>query len=702
MQNATDPKKQQIQARLTPEADAQSLIEKLYTLPRPAYLFEIDRKSDIVAFMDEQYDDWRSRSCKAAERFANMTLEDAKQPRAMASIATVGRAWWATDDPNYGSVFERLYRKTKTGDLFNWDSFAGAQGAVELPAHLMLLDCDGYSTDGRIAFLDHLFAVTESAWDEHTSQWSPLMLGPEGHNWYLHGIEAVPYVGQLFPELKRADFFLKTGWSVLEEHLRGNYHRDGGSRETTPGYHLGSMIHLWCLYWLAQRNNLPVSAQFEQRLLRATHFMIHLMTPTGAAPSFGDTGTKTPPFVTLMATAAAVSGDPLCKWAAERARQCDSSDTSKTAGQIPESAFWHVGLAGAERYTQAKAQPPQTRSVCLPDTGFTVMRESWDKNAAYMAINTAARGPIVTSHGHNDIFSFDLCASGTRFLGQLTIAPYGTSLGRDYDQATRAHNCLNVRGEEQIPIENEWRWNGCVLPRICRWDVHESLEFFHGVHEGFYRPKRQILHERKVVFIKQDQKDGADTMPGYWVIFDRVVSDTEETYDVWFHGCVPGSQEADSLLFHGADDVNLTISPPAGDELELSRDDSPEFHALCDEAKIDPTTNPAFAYSTTAMSCCFVWVLMPLQPGEQRPIVERLPVTMNGESAPVHDATAVRIQHRGLTDELCINHKNYDADLVAGDECHGWGQLILRRTASGKELKRVVRTANDCTDQLLP
>lgn len=689
-----DAKKKRLHDRLGEAAQSQGGVEALINTPRPGFGVEVERKNEVLAFLDQHYTNWRQRAVADAQPFMKMTEDDAKKPFALVHVQTLGRAWWATNDPAYGQAFEQLYLTTDTGDLFNWAHFAGAQGLRELPAHLMLMDCPGYSSQGRIAFLDHLFALCDIAWDRYASRWNQLTLGTQGHNWHLYGIETLPYVGTLFPELKRAEFYRRTSWSVIEEHLRGNYHRDGGSRETCPGYHRGSMLKLWQLYGFAKRHDIALGADFQKLLLRATHFLINILSPEGCLPSFGDMGS--PSMVDMTAIATANSGDPLCKWATEFARHQSEVDTPAAAGQIPEIAFWQVGLAGAQAYAKVQSQAPQKRSICLPDTGLAVLRDSWQQGASSMAISAAARGPIVTSHGHNDIFTFELSAMGTRFMGQPGFAPYGESDGRGYDIATRGHNCVTIQGREQLPIVNEWRWDGCVLPRIRRWDLDQDIEIFYAAHEGFCRANQSTIHERKIIFIKS-KADAADQLtPGYWVVFDRLESHTTQTYEAWFHGCVEAESDGHNVIYTAADMNRLALVPPCDDKLQLRLDNDPAYEDYAKSAGFDLATHPVHVYDAAHDSHCFIWVLMPLASDEELPKVKRLPVRLNDIEMPSHIASAVRVTHRGLVDTLCLNHQYYDAQLVCDGGIDAWGQTVFQRaTADGEVHSKVVRRTKD-------
>ena len=640
--------------------------------PRPRFRFETARKREILAFLDAHYPRWRSDAVAAADRVAALTLAQAQEPRALTGVAELGKAWWATDNPAYGEAFARFYTQVPTGEMFNWGSFNGAQGAIELSPFFLLLDCPSFSPEGRIAVLDHLHAIADDAWDLRTSRWKQLGLGPEGHNWYLHGTQMLPFIGLLFPEFKRAPFFIRTGASIFEEHLRGHYRADGGARETTLGYQCGSMLGLWDFYLVAQRNGYPLSTGFADRLLAATRFLLDLMTPQGALPSFGDTQATPGHLTVLAATAAALTGDGVCKGFAERCRTHLADNAGETPGALPSGAFWRVGLAGAATYAETRARDPKLTSVLMGDTGYAALRSGDGPEAHYLAIAAADRGPIVTSHGHNDVFALDVHALGTRFIGEMGCAPYGDSPGRQYDQKTEAHSTLAIDGMEQATIANEWRWRSQVIPAVRRWISTDTHDFFHGVHEGYYRyPEHQTLHARKILFVKSE--------PCYWLVFDWIDSNVENNLSAYFHGCVPGRLNGTTLLLGAANGPQLAVFPPAGDAVRAEPVTNDGLSAYVEEKKLAPESYPCFAYRKRTTCDCLVWALVPLAHDQQAPVMTRLPATLNGAPVAPYTVTAIQLAFEGHTDTVCLSHTEYDAELACGAAAT-WGIFAFNRT----------------------
>jgi len=661
---------------------AVDLLAHLSAPPRARFRFEYEQKARMLDFLREHYAAWQEFDTTRADNIAARSIAEAQGDRALHDIPELGKAWLATGDARYGAAFQRFYLETATGEMFNWGSFNGTQGAIELDAYFLLLDCHEFSTDGRIAFLDHLLSINEDAWETHTSRWRQTVLGPEGHNWYLHGMHSLPFIGLLFPEFARASFLLRSSWSMVEDHLRGHYKVDGGARETCIGYQAGSVLNLWDLYLIAHRNGYPISTGFTDRLLTATKFLLRLMSPSAGLPSFGDGGHTPGSMTQLAAVATAMSGDRECKWYAEYGRRQLPTPPTESPGIIPETAFWAVGLEGARTYAETRARDPQQVSVLMGATGYAAMRNHDDAQALYLAVAAADRGPIVTSHGHNDIFALDLSAYGTRFLGEMGCVEYGDSAEREYDESTAAHNCLTIDGQEQVPLHGEWRWDGHAIPSVRRWISEETHDFFHGVHEGFYRFQRQeTLHARKVCFLKENAQDGAN----YWVVFDWLESEVAHNYRAYFHGCVPGRLEGHSILLGAAGQAQLAILPPENDALEVVRVQEEGLTAYQQAKAISAEDYPCFAYSRHAADDCLPWVLAPLRAGAPAPRVRRLPLLLNSKEAMPHDAVALEIAFPTHTDLLCLSHKDFDAEMACGEHVSR-GFLAFRRVNKAGEL----------------
>lgn len=655
------------------ERSVETLMAHLGRQPRPSYNVELTRKADILAFLSEHYPRWRAFDTAEADRLVD---DLPKNPKAARGVGELGIAWWATGDPRYGAAFDRLFRENDTGSVMADWHFRALAASSDLRAYLLLQDCPGLTLEGRIAFFDHLLAMCNGAFDEVLMGYNHRLLGTNGHNYWVNSSIALPEVGMLFPEFARSPFFLRTGDSVMEEHLRNNYKADGGSRETAFAYQGYEMLLLWTLLMLQERNGAPVSPLFRERIDLCTRFILRLMTPQGGLPKFGDMSHLPGELTQLAAVATAATGDGAFKWYAEYARRFLPRAEGETPGALPYVAFWQCGLAGAEIYERTAITAGDGASVLMAPTGLAVLRDGAAPDASFLAIIAAERGPIVTSHGHSDVFSLDVWAAGDRFIGEPSCKQYGYSEGRKYELSTASKSTVVVNGRSQVGMPAPWRFDGLVLPTVVRWIRAATHDFFHGAHEAYYRHKvNETLHERKIFFLKSTPEQPA---PGYWVVLDYLESGQENDYVISFQGLHPGEISGLTGLMRAPSGTGFAIVPPEGDSLTVEIDHSPARQAFQREYGFVPEQYPCFAYRRRAADACLAWVLVPLASGRSVPAVRRLPVRLDNLDLPHMAAVALEINFGEYRDLLCISHKEFDCQLTFAGESY-WGLLAFRR-----------------------
>jgi hypothetical protein len=198
-------------------------------------------------------------------------------------------------------------------------------------------------------------------------------------------------------------------------------------------------------------------------------------------------------------------------------------------------------------------------------------------------------------------------------------------------------------------------------------------DFFHGVHEGYYRwPEHRTLHARKIVFLKQP--------PCYWVVLDWLLSDVENRAAAYFHACVEGRIQGDSIRLGAENRPNLAIIPPAETGLVPEPVAHPGLEAYRASKHVAERDYPCFAFRKQVASDCLAWVLVPLAPGRTPPRVARLSLKLNGQPAEPHQALALQVAFPDQVDTLLVSHTEFDAELHAGDLVV-WGIAGFQRAA---------------------
>jgi len=130
----------------------------------------------------------------------------------------------------------------------------------------------------------------------------------------------------------------------------------------------------------------------------------------------------------------------------------------------------------------------------LPDSGYFGFR---DGEGNYLVCDAGRLGPdYIPAHGHGDIFSFELSLRGRRVVVDSGVSGYEPGPERDYDRSTRAHNTVEIEGEDQAEFWGAFRVARRGRPRDveCRFSDGEfSLE---GRHDGYRRLPGTPVHHR--------------------------------------------------------------------------------------------------------------------------------------------------------------------------------------------------------------
>ena len=291
------------------------------------------------------------------------------------------------------------------------------------------------------------------------------------------------------------------------------------------------------------------------------HYFLHLLSPDGVVPDFGDANWRSnwPQFMTFFEAAAKAYADPELKWAANRILQaCMNWQGQPSVG---------LGCIFLDCYLWAddRIQPRQPSSLSqevMEDVQGKkiVFRNGWDPLSSYMLLNYRDEGdggrlfreylrdsiPVEEekmTHGHADENSIPMLMSGGSLLlhdagyrDYMPSGPFG-AYRQDY-----FHNRLCVRQEKLFmgQKDGESRYK---LGKIGAVAGQKILDFFHNA--GSYRQVRT----QKIDFLSFADFDYSrtriiDALAGYeadriitfiknpemYVVFDVLKSHTESYF----------------------------------------------------------------------------------------------------------------------------------------------------------------------------
>ncbi|HOF90149.1 MAG TPA: heparinase II/III family protein, partial [Armatimonadota bacterium] len=318
-------------------------------------------------------------------------------------------------------------------------------------------------------------------WDG-AKRWDEVMLGTQGHNWYVAQYGATWKAAFLFPE-----FTGFTRWHALfphyfEREMRLLLFPDGFTHEVSVNYHSGTMdLFLDCAR-IAELNGLRLSDAFMDKLYKGYEVEWKLMCPDGGMPPFGDCWSRGPYFLDRARSVAALLGIPEAKWLAETFAPADRSPFGPML--IETLHYPSVGEDLAPSYQAVAARPPATADTTLPDSGYYVMRENWTRESDYAAIEAAAKGNLITSHGHGAIFDLLLYAKGRQITAGNGKGPDGVDdPERSWRHQTLSHTVAVVDAAHHLPLRSVYRFAGVVLPTVDEWISADEYAYFSGVHE---------------------------------------------------------------------------------------------------------------------------------------------------------------------------------------------------------------------------
>lgn len=130
----------------------------------------------------------------------------------------------------------------------------------------------------------------------------------------------------------------------------------------------------------------------------------------------------------------------------------------------------------------------------LPDAGYYGYR---DNDGTYIICDAAHIGPdYIPGHAHADIFSFELSLKGHRVIVDSGVYDYEVSEMRKYCRSTKAHNTIEIDGQDQCEMWAAFRVARRGRPSILDWKTFRDGFQLRAWHDGYKRLKGSPIHFR--------------------------------------------------------------------------------------------------------------------------------------------------------------------------------------------------------------
>jgi uncharacterized heparinase superfamily protein len=596
---------------------------------------------------------------------------------------TLGKAYWYTSEIQYVEKFIELLHDWIQANPAgvgwpNWDSVL--EVAVRLNtwiwAYFIFCQADVLQPQEHIVLLQGILT--------HARYLAARIEHHAANNHLLLEAKALAFCGLLFPEFRGAKVWQETGLRILWRQVERQVCPDGVHGERSPQYHRRILSDLIEMLVLLENNELPVPEDILHRSERMLDFDVHITKPDGTIPLFSDSS-----LLELQARFLNQGGVQ-----ASDARATLLERVVPDGDQLDEDMAWllgsrwsgrkaqtpHTGVHNAQQSSRGQAsaaRQPSPRddarsnaralvSRAFPQGGYFVMRGGTGQSGMYLAFDCGPFGykpcPV---HGHADALHFDMYAYGRSLL--TDCGTYSYHMGdrwRNYFRGTRAHNTIVVDGQDQSRLLGSMNVYRMAHATLHRWISNAHFDFVHGSHDGYSHLAKPVIHHRKILFIKPENRPLH--RPPYWIVLDLLTGrQAPHKLEQYYH-LMPW---AHTILNHESKTVHveqdgvpvLTIAPlhtPAlcADILCGATDPIQGWVSFFSGEKV---VAPVLRYSMDVpVPTCLVTVLYP-HPAGSAPVLRVLALavsTRDGDPLDATNASALRIETAEHVDTCLVAH----------------------------------------------
>jgi uncharacterized heparinase superfamily protein len=320
-----------------------------------------------------------------------------------------------------------------------------------------------------------------------------------GNNHLIKNLRALIWAGIAFGD-RRWEKEMHRAIRLLRNEIAAQILGDGGHFERVPGYHAAILMD--CIdIGLFMRRNLSgrVPDWLEGALQRMVDYLLLILPPDGNLPLLKDTArSMTPPPCDLLAAVSLYFNNPNFK-------------VSKSFGLYPCLLF---GEGGREIFRNWASGGEKAHPVSLPESGYVIMQ---DKPAGdYLIFDGGKVGSDGQSgHAHADMFSYELMIRGQRIVVDSGVYEYQAGGWRDYFRSTRAHNTLEIEGQNQCEVWGSFRVARRGRPFQVSCQIEDRYVLVQGKHDGYCRLQVPVVHRRIMLWGKTE---------GVWLVVDELMS----------------------------------------------------------------------------------------------------------------------------------------------------------------------------------
>ncbi len=305
-------------------------------------------------------------------------------------------------------------------------------------------------------------------------------------NWTTTHARSLMSIAVVFPEYAKSGRWEAAGRDLLFQTISANFRPDGGHVEQSPDYHGPIVADLLEPYLLDRLNGNAWPDGPDELLKNAANAYYQLLHPDGTQPALSDSYRRNG--LRFVSRAGAILGDD--RWPESRPRLHDVFLLGPAALTDAVNASGTTTLAG------------RGPTYGLRDAGYYVMRSGEDRNARQLVFDA---GPKGGTHGHLDLFNFELFGHGRTLIADPGLLRYDTSRDRKWAVSTPAHNTISVDGQSHAAVEktrgkvfvDQWTRSKDAIQISARHHAYSGLD-------GAPKVARTIWFDRDDTFLVVD------------------------------------------------------------------------------------------------------------------------------------------------------------------------------------------------------
>lgn len=313
-------------------------------------------------------------------------------------------------------------------------------------------------------------------------------------NHLLENLRALLWAGTFFPGSEAREWFA-TASKLLRGETSEQVLADGGHFERTPGYHVVVLRLYLEIALLLERNGAVVMDWLRDAIGRQAVFLLEILGPHGRLPLIKDTAWDAAPDPSDLLNAAAM-------WLGQPALRPAAAPGAET--------FLLLGQDAARQLAGWPAAPEREGCASLAASGFYVLRGAGGEHAI---VDLGKPCPdYLPAHAHADTFSFEYHYNGAPVVVDSGIFQYAAGPWRRFFRSTRAHNTVEIAGEDSSEVWASFRVGRRARPQVKQSLTERGEARLLASHDGYRHLPGRPQHQRAVVWRER----------AYLIVLDRV------------------------------------------------------------------------------------------------------------------------------------------------------------------------------------